>query len=282
MTMSNWLTDGHAAGLLRPDDRGLAYGDGLFETIAVRNGQLRFADLHWQRLIAGCRALSLPLPPLDLLQADIGRVVNGAAHGTVKLLWTRGPGPRGYAPPASPRPTRWVSFVAEPPPDGSARADSMTLCVLATPASTNPRLAGLKHLNRLDCVLARIELTGRGVDEGLMLDATGQVVGGTMSNVFLARSGMLLTPNLASAGVRGVMREVVLRAARALAIEIREVPLPVAELDHAEAMFLTNARMGLRPIGQCAGRPLGSATHPVVLAVRAALLQQGVSECAPC
>lgn len=250
--MQRWLVNGREDGIIRPDDRGLAYGDGVFETIAVREGKPRLLERHLARLTDACTRLGIPAVSTAALHDDIAAVCTGTNRGTLKLIVTRGAGPRGYAPPSTVQPVRVVTFS----PSVERPAGHVELVLCATPASINPALAGLKTLNRLDNVLARAELQRSGAAEGVMSDCDGWVIGATMANLFLARRGILLTPRLDRGGIRGVMRSVVLELALAAGIEAVETDIRAADLAEAEEMFLTNALIGLRPVSRCGGRDL--------------------------
>jgi 4-amino-4-deoxychorismate lyase len=270
------LVNGAADRSIPVDDRGLAYGDGLFETLALRAGRLRFIDAHLARLARGCARLGIIAPPEALLRAQLATVSDGVAHGVVKILLTRGPGPRGYAPPASPEPTLIVSCHPAEPSRGATVPLRVRDC--ATPVATSPALAGLKTLNRLEQVLARSEWHDPAIGEGLMRDEDGWYAGGTASNLFIVRDGTLLTPGLSRRGVRGIMRDVVLSASARLGIATAEVDLGRADLDGASEMFLTSALIGIAPVGEFDGRRL--ATGPVTRRLRAELAAAGVGECA--
>jgi 4-amino-4-deoxychorismate lyase len=262
-----WLINGIRQDRVDADDRGLAYGDGLFETMAVREGVVRFFERHMARLELGCRRLSLPAPDRALIAAEIRSVRGGCPRGTVKLIMTRGRGPRGYAPPEHAEPLRILSFEPQPEP---SQHGPLRVMVCKTLASTNPSLAGLKTLNRLDSVLASAEWRAEGYDEGLMLDTDGHLVGGTKSNIFLVYGHHLLTPRLDRGGICGVMRGAVLAAAAAVGIEAEEARLSPADLGQAEELFATNALWGVRAITHCAqrGLPTGPVTRQLAAAVR--------------
>jgi 4-amino-4-deoxychorismate lyase len=247
------LVNGVEGAGIAADDRGLQYGDGLFETMAVIDGRIRHFDLHMARLAEGCHRLGMPAPPVAQIEVDCERVLAGLGAAVVKLILTRGPGPRGYPPPLEPNPTRIVAATAAHPPEANP---FLTVRVCETRLGRNPRLAGMKHLNRLEQVLAGAELRDPVVvDEGLMRSTDDRLVCGTASNVFLVRDGILHTPRITDCGVAGVMRQVVLRAADTLGIasEVRDVPF--AELELAQEVFLTNAVRGIRPIGSIEGLP---------------------------
>lgn len=271
------MVNGQPGGTLRPDDRGFAYGDGLFETMAWRDGALRLFDRHLQRLQSGCRRLGLPVPEITGLVEEISALADGQTRGTVRLTLSRGPGQRGYTAPAAPAVTRVIGFF----PDSLGPAPAaLAVDLCQVPASINPVLAGLKTLNRLDNVLARTEISRRRLDEGIMCTPAGQVIGATAANVFGIRGDVLLTPELSQGGVAGVMRGLVLDCAATLGITTRETRIDVDALLHMEEMFLTNALTGLRPVTSFAGRPLGSGklTHALALALQA----RGIAEARAC
>lgn len=270
------LVNGVPTGSVSAGDRGLAYGDGLFETLALRTGTLRFVDAHLERLASGCARLGIPRPDGVQLRGQLAVVSDGVAHGVVKIILTRGSGPRGYAPPAVPEPTLIVS--CHPGEPGAGPAAPLRVRECATPVATSPALAGLKTLNRLEQVLARAEWRDPAIGEGLMRDADGWYVGGTAGNLFIVRAGTLLTPGLGRCGVRGIMRGVVLAAAARLGITAAEADLARTDLDGASEMFLTSALIGIAPVGEFDGRRL--ATGPVTRRLRTALALAGVGECA--
>ncbi len=168
-------------------DRGLQYGDGLFETLAVLGGRARFWEWHLERLALGARRLGLPLPDPSQLAAEIALACT-EPRGVVKVIVTRGVGPRGYRPPANPEPTRIVSASAWPSPPATASPEGLRLRWCRTRCGRNPALAGIKHLNRLEQVLARSEWDDGLVDEGLMKDEHDCVISATQANLF-ARIG---------------------------------------------------------------------------------------------
>ena len=234
------------------DDRGLAYGDGLFETMLAENGRLRHFDLHMARLADGCTRLELPMPAIDTMREECARVLEGLGAATVKLIITRGPGPRGYPPPAEPNVTRIVMSASSHAHESDAsRPIYVQIC--RTRLALNEQFAGIKHLNRLEQVMASAELRGSGLDEGLMLATDGRLVCATAANLFVVRGGRLHTPAIRDCGVAGVMRHVVLQAAESLdiACEIRD--LAVDDLADADEVFLTNAVRGIRPVVGVAG-----------------------------
>lgn len=270
------LVNGDPVSTIHICDRGLAYGDGLFETLAVRQGSPCCWAEHLDRLVRGAERLKLPLPPLDRLRADVVRVTAGVERGVVKLILTRGPSARGYRPPSAPRPTR-ICLASEGLPDESDRRPDLGAAVgiCRTRLGISPQLAGIKHLNRLEQVLASAELAQGALDEGLMLDAEGFLVCGTMSNLFVLDHVGLHTPLLDRCGVAGTARSAVLLAAKQMGIAIQTRRLPLKDLFAARAAFLTNAVIGVWPVRSVDGRTLDPEQLPwsLIDRVRGRLLQ---------
>ena len=256
------LVDGRPDRSIGVEDRGLHYGDGLFETIAFRGGRPCLWQAHLDRLRAGAVRLGIPPPSDGLLREEVRRLLDGQDAGTLKLMLTRGIGPRGYRPPALAQPTRiLLRYPIAPPTRGwSEPAVAVTLCRVRMGA--NPALAGLKHLNRLEQVMARSEWDDPAIAEGLLCDARGRLVGGTMTNLFLVRDGRLRTPRLDEAGVAGTVRARVLHHARALGMALYEEHLYPRDLEHADGAFLTNALIGCQPIGRVDGLALDAGAVP--------------------
>ncbi|HEX6999070.1 MAG TPA: aminodeoxychorismate lyase [Gammaproteobacteria bacterium] len=250
-----WLVNGRP-GAVDPADRGLAYGDGLFETMAAEGGRIRFLDFHLDRLCSSCERLGIPGPDREALKAEIEAHCPRAGRAVMKLVWTRGPGERGYRPPAQPNPTRILSISSWPAYPDSHYTRGVRVKTCALRLGESPALAGMKHLNRLEQVLARMELDERDAEEGLLLDAGGRVVGCTSSNVFAVRGGGLATPALDRCGVRGVMRRAVLECAAAHGLAAEERDLSPEALREADEMFLTNAVFGIWPVRRLDGREL--------------------------
>jgi len=227
-------------------DRGLQYGDGLFETMRVHDHRIALLDDHLRRLARGCRRLGLPVPGPDL-DHELLRAAGIWPHAVVKLIITRGPGARGYRVPLPSHPSRIVQ--CEPlkvPPPTHAGAVRVRLCRIRI--TENPALAGLKTLNRLDSVLARREWRDARIAEGLMRDHRGDIVCGTMTNIFISRRGRLLAPVLDRAGVAGVMRQWVIRTARREGIDVQVGRLSMRRFIGADEIFLTNAVIGIWPV----------------------------------
>ncbi len=242
------LVNGEVEGRIAVSDRGLQYGDGLFETIALRDGKLAFWSRHMARLLKGCQRLAMVAPDPDLLAQEASQLCAQQRDGVVKIVITRHSDRRGYQAPVPSRCNRIVTLHPWPdyPADFSLQGVNARIC--QTRLGTNPALAGLKHLNRLEQVLARQEWSDPQITEGIMLDGHGNAIEGVMSNLFLLRDGQLWTPDLSNCGVAGIMREVVIEIAEHLDIPVKKGVIPEAKLYRAEALFLTNAIAGIWPV----------------------------------
>ncbi|MEP9353650.1 aminotransferase class IV [Xanthobacter sp. KR7-65] len=232
-----------------PFDRGFTLGDGLFETLRVKGGDVLRREAHLARLAAGAEVLGLPLPALDLAAALAATATaNALTEGVLRLTLTRGVGPRGVLPPAEPKPTLVITAAPLPPAPPPARL------VVARCTRRNARspLAQVKSLNYLDGILARQEAARRGADDALLLNTSDRVAETSIANVFAVIRGELVTPPLADGVLPGVMRAAV------LAQGARERSLAPEDLDQADEIFLSSA-LGLRSVADLEGRTLPSA-----------------------
>lgn len=240
------LVDGEAVSTVPAADRGLQYGDGVFTTVAVRDARPLLWERHLQRLRRDAGRLRIAPPADTVLRSEVERLCRGATCAALKIQLTRGADGRGYRPshhaPARRILTLWRRAAPTP-----AAHDGIALCLCNTRLSRNPALAGVKHLNRLEQVLARGEW-GDDFAEGLMQDADGAVIEGTMSNLFLVRDGGLLTPDLSECGVAGVMRDVVLERAQTLKIATRIAAVSLPMVQDAAELFVTNSLIGIWPV----------------------------------
>ena len=243
------LVDGVAGGRVSPFDRGLNYGDGLFETIRLHEGRLPLLERHLTRLQAGCVRLGIPWPGDDALADDL-RQVTGDGEGVVRIVVTRGNGGRGYAPPERVQATRIVSH--HPLPHATPGGLSVGVCNVRL--GRNRHLAGLKHVSRLEQVIAAAEAQERGWQEGLMLDDRDCVVEGTRHNLFYVRDGRLLTPPVDECGVAGVMRAQILELFATG--DGCEEPLGYDALHALDEVLLCNAVVGVRVVNRLEGRKL--------------------------
>lgn len=251
MTVSCWI-NGEPGTRIEAEDRGLQYGDGVFETLAVKDGRIVLLDFHLQRLMLGCERLRIPPPSPDVISDELNSAARGQQRAVLKLIVTRGSGGRGYRPPQNVHPTRILSRHAWPAYPESWQRDGISLRMCRTLLGGNPQLAGLKHLNRIEQVLARTEWSDAdGIQEGLMTDAGGAVIEGTMSNVFLRLAdGKWVTPGLEMCGVAGVMRRYILERAAATGVVIETGKLMISDLHAAAEIFVCNSIIGVWPVSQ--------------------------------
>jgi 4-amino-4-deoxychorismate lyase len=246
--VSTWI-NGRKSTRIDYRDRGLQYGDGVFETMRVRRGQVRLLEYHLQRLDAGCRRLAIAGPSKRNLRRELERAAALRSEGILKLIVTRGRGLRGYRPTGRERCTRILTLHAMP--QGMLRDGSTPVRVrlCATALGQNPQLAGLKTLNRLESVMARSEWRDTRIWEGLMRDVDENIVCGTMSNLFLKRGSSLMTPLLDRCGVAGVMRRWILETASELDLKPLERRIRWQDLREADEVFMSNALVGVKSVG---------------------------------
>lgn len=172
-------------------------------------------------------------------------LLRGIAQGVLKLMVTRGTGGRGYAPPPRAHPRRILMLYPDTDYPAEWQTTGVAIRSCRTPATHNPALAGLKHLNRLDNVLARAEWSDPGIAEGLMAGPAGEIVGGTMTNLFLWDGARLATPGVTRSGIAGTVRALALELAAGLGIPCVETRLSRADLLRARGLFLTNSLVGV-------------------------------------
>ncbi len=229
-------------------DRGFQYGDGLFETLLIDDQQPLFWNEHIERLEEGCRRLDIPPPDRSILQQEALELSRGAEQGVLKMMLTRGRGDRGYLPPFPVHPTRVLSLHPLPPQLEQRRQEGVKVRLCHTPLGINPALAGVKHCNRLEQIMARREWSDADVYEGLMCDIEGWLVEGTATNLFWRRSERVFTPRLDRCGVAGVIRGWVMKQLREWKMNVNEVRESPEGLLETDEVFLTNSVIGIVPV----------------------------------
>ncbi|WP_028239988.1 aminodeoxychorismate lyase [Stutzerimonas azotifigens] len=244
-----WI-DGLPASQVAVLDRGLAYGDGLFETIRVIDGRPLRLERHLARLGEGCKRLALPVD-METVGAELNAFAAALGEGVAKLIVTRGAGQRGYAFPQPARPSRMLIGGPQPhyPAENAEQGVRLFPCRLRL--AEQPALAGLKHLNRLEQVLARAEWSDPSFAEGLLRDGAGRLVEGVFSNLFLISGRRLLTPALDRCGVAGVMRAELLELAGPAGLEAVVSDLGPDALEGADEVFVCNSQYGIWPVVAC-------------------------------
>ncbi|MEN8106843.1 MAG: aminodeoxychorismate lyase [Pseudomonadota bacterium] len=244
------LLNGEPMDCVSSMDRGLLYGDGVFETITVQQGRPRCWRRHMTRLQAGCQRLGITAPDIDILQSEASVLLAGVEQAVLKLIITRGTGGRGYRVTGKEHPTRIMQLHPLPDMPESHGKAGITVRLCSNRLSQNPALAGIKHLNRLEQVLARCEWDDPDIHEGLLCDTDGNLIEGTMSNLFLVTNGVIHTPDLSRCGVAGIMRTIVMEMAEQQGIPLKITILPLAMLEQADEVFVTNSLIGIWPVSR--------------------------------
>ena len=226
--------------------RGLHYGDGVFRTLLRHGGQLLDFKLQMNKLAHDAAALGLDAPDAELLRREAEAVGGGAPQGVVKILLFRAAGGRGYGP-ATRQAERLLLAYPLPAYPAAHWREGVSAFRCGLRLGRQPALAGIKHLNRLEQVLASRDWPD-GAAEGILCDERGAPVCGTRSNLFWVSGGELCTPALDGCGVAGMMRDKVLAAAAALGLKVRVETRPWTLLMDAEEAFVTNSLIGLWPL----------------------------------
>ena len=244
------LVNGCTSADIPVNDRGFQYGDGLFETVEVLNGRAVFLGQHIERLIWGCSKLKLPMPDIDGLVASIYDLCKQEKAAVLKIIMTRGCGGRGYRQPDSVAPTLVLSLFPFPEHPDSYAKHGIVARFCSTPLGLNPVLAGIKHLNRLEQVMARAEWDSVDIQEGIMLDVDNHVIEGTMTNLFYVKGGVAFTATLRFAGVTGIIRTILIQLLSQNGIKIVEHDYCKDILLAADEVFMCNSIIGIWPVKQ--------------------------------
>jgi 4-amino-4-deoxychorismate lyase len=246
--LTDVLINGEKKDNLNITDRGIQYGDGLFETIEVSSGRAVFIDRHLDRLQLGCKQLHIPYPGNPILLSEIDLLLESASNAVLKIQITRGAGGRGYRQPDSVTPTRILSLHSFPKFPDSFTQEGINVTSCKGRLSSNPVLAGIKHTNRLEQVLARAEWVSESIQEGLMSDQQGNVIEGTMSNVFMVKEEKIITPLLDHCGVAGIIRGLILDFCPELGFVAEQQLVTKECLNDADEIFVTNSVIGVWPV----------------------------------
>lgn len=245
-----WI-NGQAQAQIAVTDRGLQYGDGCFTTARVLDGEIVWLPSHMARLRQDTARLHMPFAAWDTLHTEMERAAQGVQQGVVKTILTRGSGGRGYSTLSCSEPTRIVMQTGYPAHYIAWRKQGITLGISPISLGRNPRLAGIKHLNRLEQILIRQEMEAQGVDDVVVLDTEGCLVECCAANLFWRKGYQVFTPDLSFAGVNGVARQqVIARLAQYPDYQLQVVREPVTTLADAEEVFVCNALMPVLPVNQ--------------------------------
>jgi 4-amino-4-deoxychorismate lyase len=245
--VSGWWLQGKRLSPGQWPDRGLQFGDGLFETMASCDGRVPLLARHLDRLEQGAERLGLPWPGQAAIRTWLERLPVPAGPAVVKLVMST-VGGRGYSRPRDAEARVYLGLFPRPKLPDACRVVHCRLRL-----ARQPMLAGIKHLNRLEQVLARREADAAGADEGLLCDSEGLLVEAIAANLFVARDGVLLTPALDQAGVNGIMRAQVMELALEEGVESRVTHMRPEDILSSDGLFLTNSLWGIRPVTELNG-----------------------------
>jgi 4-amino-4-deoxychorismate lyase len=263
------LVDGRIVDGVSADDRGLAYGDGVFETMLLHRRRPVWWDAHLTRMERGAAVLGIAAPAPSVWRADLDALLvhtgEAANHVVLKLMLTRGSSRRGYGIDTAVVPRRIGMLSPAPVSDPRLRVFGISVRWCELRLAVQPRLAGIKHLNRLEQVLARAEWTDPGVHEGLLCDSDGGVVCATAANLFIVRGGRLLSPPVDRCGIDGTCRAFLLPQAEVCRLERNDVLT-------ADEVFVCNSLRGILPVTRLEQRrwPVGPVTRAQMARLAAA------------
>jgi len=234
-------------------NRNVQFGDGLFETCVVENKKILFWVNHFARLNRGCEQLKISKVDESVWLSDVKKALSLCSydHCVVKLILSRGESLRGYGFKDDIKPVRTV-IVSEL--HKITLDNSFCLEYCQSGYDSNPKLAGIKHCNRLEQVLARAGLKS---DEGIMLDENHNVISVTQGNIYAILGNTLITPKLDKCGVEGTRRAVILDLAKLLGIKVKVDTLSMKELDQADEVFISNSIIGIQSISKIDGISFG-------------------------
>lgn len=260
---------------IRAGDRGMLYGDGLFETVRLYRGKPFVLEQHCARLKDGCTKLNISYPEKEI-ESGIKQVLENAGHldGSLRITVTRGESSRGILPPSDTSPTviikcQWGDVYSPVLYERGFRAVTISF-----PRNHLSPLVRLKTLNYLENVLGRMEAANAGVEEGIFLNFDGDVAEGTVSNVFLVLEEGIATPPLESGLLPGITRDLVIMLALQSGLNVSERPVRKEDFARATEAFLTNSLLEVMPLVSLDGKPVGNGRPgPVSVALRHAYHQ---------
>ncbi|MCW8864484.1 MAG: aminodeoxychorismate lyase [Colwellia sp.] len=234
------------------DNRGLAYGDGIFTTAKIVNGQVQYLSAHVKRLLLGCEKLLITPPKQAELTKQLVNVAKEYSLAVLKVIITAKSGGRGYARSKDNGHDLLIMVHDYPAHYDEKATTGVQLAISQHQLGLNPMLAGLKHLNRLEQVLLRDELSNRTEDDLLVTNLNGEVIEATSANVFFIINGKLYTPDLSQSGVKGLMRQAILQRYPETSVK----SLSLDEIVKAEEIFICNCVMGIMPVATFNGKAL--------------------------
>ena len=263
-----FLVNGEQTDRISVTDRGLQFGDGVFETIRVHQGKPVWWQRHMDRLIEGCRRLHFTeLPDTRFLQKEASDLASACTTGVLKIIITRGCSNSGYAAPVD-TPANRILSLTPGMRHQSREEQGINMGISEQRLARHDALSGIKHLNRLEQVLARLQCQAEGWDEGVMLDDQGSVIEGSMSNLFIWREDHLLTPSLQKTGIKGLCREIIIALAEENGIAVEQTTLRLEDLANSRGMFVTNSLIGIWPVVNFNGQQLAVCANTRLLQVK--------------
>lgn len=240
-------------------DRGLSYGDGLFETMSWRHLReldsfgVEFWNRHLKRLSASSLKMKIKMPSKEILNNYKDKIIKksinlGFNEGVLKIIITRGVGGRGYKYEKDIEPT--IIFLSFPKVriDESFFKKGVNLKFCKSPIFVNHQLSGIKHLNRIDSVMARSEWQNKEFFDGVLLDDSKNIIDGTMTNIFFSKNNILYTPDLKKSGINGIMRQVVIEKSKIFFNSVHEIQINKKNLKLYDEMFITNSIIKILPV----------------------------------
>ena len=270
----SYLINGSFNQAISPFDRGFAYGDGVFRTLLMRNGVPESWPQHYQKLVADCAVINIVCPSAELLMSDMQQLFLLEEVAVAKIIITRGEGNRGYTPPPITAPMRVVTKSPMPDYPETRFADGVNLTVCETRLAAQPLLAGIKHLNRLENVLARMEWHSPDIADGIFLDTNDNVIECTAANIFARFGDTLITPSLTQCGVAGVTRQRIIELAHTLTLKISIETFSLEKLFTADEVIICNSLYGAWQVKSIKEKPIKTSGHSKVglaASIRAAL-----------
>ena len=230
-------------------DRSFLYGDGVFTTIVINEGVPLLLEQHLARLLRDCNRLKIDNVCVETIRASLFSSIEGIKQAILRITISRSSGERGYLC-QNPEPVVWTHISDGPADIEKHRTQGISLRLCHYRLTQNPYLAGIKHCNRLEQVLARNEWNNSDFQEGLMLDQDDNVIEGTMSNLFCIKGREIFTPDLTFTGVEGIIRQLIINITKQLSVPLTIENISIAMLKEADAIFVTNSVIGIWPVAQ--------------------------------
>lgn len=257
-------------------DRGLLLGDGIFETMLSHFGSIPHLKMHWQRLNTGLSVLDIPnFLSFEQLESAVQKLLKANelenAEAALRLTITRGGGPRGLLPPKNPSPR----FILTAFPYQAPQKEAFSAIIASTRRNEYSPLSKIKSLCYLDNVLARQEAFKNGVDEALLLNSKGKIVGASAANVFFLKKGRLFTADVDEGVLPGITRKCIVEAAHERLLPVEFKAIDVKDLPLVEEAFVTNALQGVMPLIEINGMRVGNGEVGEVTALLKTQQQSG-------